>query len=109
MFTVTRDRILSCFFFFNATSTTDIYTYLHTHSLHDALPISSRAAKKPGECRNGARDGGIVDIQMGDHADVRQVADRHADPRVLEMRLECGQLLGRHLDEHHVGDRKSVV
>src|SRR3546814_18653085 len=27
------------FFFFNATATTEIYTYLHTLSLHDALPI----------------------------------------------------------------------
>src|SRR3546814_18625464 len=27
-------------FFFNDTATTDIYTYLHTLSLHDALPIS---------------------------------------------------------------------
>src|SRR3546814_14532660 len=26
-------------FFFNATATTEIYTYLHTLSLHDALPI----------------------------------------------------------------------
>src|SRR3546814_12781774 len=30
---------LSCFFF-NDTATTEIYTYLHTLSLHDALPIS---------------------------------------------------------------------
>src|SRR3546814_16111350 len=29
-----------CLFFFNDTATTDIYTYLHTLSLHDALPIS---------------------------------------------------------------------
>src|SRR3546814_3084271 len=28
-------------FFFNDTATTEIYTYLHTLSLHDALPISS--------------------------------------------------------------------
>src|SRR3546814_429757 len=28
-----------CFFFFNDTETTEIYTYLHTLSLHDALPI----------------------------------------------------------------------
>src|SRR3546814_2908062 len=28
-----------CFFFFNDTATTEIYTYLHTLSLHDALPI----------------------------------------------------------------------
>src|SRR3546814_10322534 len=30
---------LDCFFFFNDTATTDIYTYRHTLSLHDALPI----------------------------------------------------------------------
>src|SRR3546814_2572256 len=29
------------FFFFNDTATTEIYTYLHTLSLHDALPILS--------------------------------------------------------------------
>src|SRR3546814_6860831 len=29
------------FFFFNDTATTEIYTYLHTLSLHDALPIST--------------------------------------------------------------------
>src|SRR3546814_11684694 len=28
------------FFFFNVTATTEIYTYGHTLSLHDALPIS---------------------------------------------------------------------
>src|SRR3546814_19303159 len=31
--------MLFFFFFFNDTATTDIYTYLHTLSLHDALPI----------------------------------------------------------------------
>src|SRR3546814_21175107 len=30
-------------FFFNYTRTTELYTYLHTLSLHDALPISSPA------------------------------------------------------------------
>src|SRR3546814_7866926 len=30
-------------FFFNDTATTEIYTYSHTLSLHDALPISVRA------------------------------------------------------------------
>src|SRR3546814_15173851 len=28
------------YFFFNATATSEIYTYCHTLSLHDALPIS---------------------------------------------------------------------
>src|SRR3546814_1274897 len=32
---------MSCFFFYD-TATTEIYTYGHTLSLHDALPISSR-------------------------------------------------------------------
>src|SRR3546814_11685361 len=32
--------------FFNDTATTDIYTYVHTLSLHDALPISSRSAPR---------------------------------------------------------------
>src|SRR3546814_17298705 len=31
-------------FFFNDTATTEIYTYLHTLSLHDALPISAAIA-----------------------------------------------------------------
>src|SRR6056300_2089167 len=31
------------FFFFNDTATTEIYTNLNTHSLHDALPISDVA------------------------------------------------------------------
>src|SRR3546814_687530 len=33
-------------FFFNDTSTTEIYTYLHTLSLHDALPILAMTAEK---------------------------------------------------------------
>src|SRR3546814_10720887 len=32
------------FFFFNDTATTEIYTYGHTLSLHDALPISGLGA-----------------------------------------------------------------
>src|SRR3546814_5759761 len=31
--------VLNVVFFFNDTATTEIYTYLHTLSLHDALPI----------------------------------------------------------------------
>src|SRR3546814_19651907 len=34
----------SYFCFFNATATTEIYTYGHTRSLHDALPISTMSA-----------------------------------------------------------------
>src|SRR3546814_16463939 len=37
-------RVKMSVFFFNDTATTDIYTYLHTLSLHDALPIYIRRA-----------------------------------------------------------------
>src|SRR5213594_5247202 len=43
------------FFFFNDTATTEIYTSVHTLSLHDALPIlnaADRARPRPGSaCR----------------------------------------------------------
>src|SRR3546814_6405062 len=34
--------IVTCVVFFNETATTEIYTYGHTLSLHDSLPISRR-------------------------------------------------------------------
>src|SRR3546814_19815016 len=44
--------ILVCafFFFFKDTATTEIYTYLHTLSLHDALPIFTRPDIRWGRC-----------------------------------------------------------
>src|SRR3546814_7846702 len=50
--------ILVCFFF-NDTATTDIYTYLHTLSLHDALPIYAEQLGIGGDRlaqRHAARD-----------------------------------------------------
>src|SRR3546814_20909009 len=44
--------ILGFYFFFNDPATTDIYTYGHTLSLHDALPIyayARTAAARAGE------------------------------------------------------------
>src|SRR3546814_5778521 len=38
------------FFFFNEPATTEIYTYLHTLSLHDALPISTTTTAKASRC-----------------------------------------------------------
>src|SRR2546426_8519317 len=53
---MTRLSVLSLFFFFNDTATTEIYTL----SLHDALPISDRcgAARQYGSWRHW-RDRGI--------------------------------------------------
>src|SRR3546814_7625601 len=44
----------SVVFFFNVTATTEIYTYLHTLSLHDALPISSQRDHSSAEASPGA-------------------------------------------------------
>src|SRR3546814_19426308 len=41
----TMTMCCSCLFVFNDTATTEIYTYCHTLSLHDALPISRRWAQ----------------------------------------------------------------
>src|SRR2546429_289880 len=47
--TITRHRhLLFCFFFFNDTATTEIYTL----SLHDALPIFSRICGRMGLMRD---------------------------------------------------------
>src|SRR3546814_14661816 len=47
-----RSTLVNCVFCFNVTATTEIYTYLHTLSLHDALPISLvLATHNPGKVR----------------------------------------------------------
>src|SRR5213594_2037248 len=43
------------FFFFNDTATTEIYTSVHTLSLHDALPISPRARRGSGRAGRPVR------------------------------------------------------
>src|SRR5436190_3190024 len=51
---ILHNVVLSSFFFFNDTATTEIYTL----SLHDALPISRRAASaSPGRSRNPSSSG----------------------------------------------------
>src|SRR3546814_14837622 len=49
------------FFFFNDTATTEIYTYCHTLSRHDALPIwmtpTARGSAPPRSSRRGRRPG----------------------------------------------------
>src|SRR3546814_19302408 len=48
MYTMIADALLFfVVFFFNDTATTEIYTYGHTLSLHDALPISMRTGRPP--------------------------------------------------------------
>src|SRR2546428_12735792 len=50
---VCGSRVLSYFFFFNDTATTEIYTL----SLHDALPISAAGMPRPARSAEAARRG----------------------------------------------------
>src|SRR3546814_16448371 len=71
--------MLYCFFF-NDTATTDIYTYCHTLSLHDALPICLAIAGGVRGCRHL-------------HAVRRKLAEeRRTDTGLAfdsELRVEC--------------------
>src|SRR3712207_8347703 len=51
--------MITLFFFFNDTATTEIYTL----SLHDALPISAAALPPPDPSRNRAGSGDVVGEQ----------------------------------------------
>src|SRR3546814_2012650 len=58
-----------CGFCFNDTATTEIYTYLHTLSLHDALPISKvrTSPSASGEpARSNARSMTSVSVESND-------------------------------------------
>src|SRR3546814_20823359 len=46
-----------CNFFLNVTATSEIYTYCHTLSLHDALPISQRPLARRVPVTIASRDG----------------------------------------------------
>src|SRR3546814_13691348 len=54
-------------FLFNDTATTEIYTYLHTLSLHDALPISAElwitAARSAGLSGPNRDEGGRISVR----------------------------------------------
>src|SRR3546814_11617118 len=96
--------MLVFFFFFNDTATTEIYTYGHTLSLHDALPISMVRAvaverREPGLLgelikaarRRGRRPGGRI-IGALDARDVEQIVEIDSRPRrrILH-RVEIGR------------------
>src|SRR3546814_18204512 len=78
-------------FFFNETATTEIYTYVHTLSLHDALPISGngRHPADPGAEDPGGRRGG------GDHAAGRGHAGREEGAEDVREGAGAGAEAGR--------------
>src|SRR3546814_18320792 len=60
---------VSFLFCFNETATTEIYTYLHTLSLHDALPISCAGLHRALAHTPANRiDAGLGQVNLGYHA-----------------------------------------
>src|SRR3712207_9526429 len=72
-----------CFFFFNDTATTEIYTL----SLHDALPISPRPR------------GELAEEVAGKAVRIRREGPREVDAGDLPM-AGCAVLAGRRSEEH---------
>src|SRR3546814_12294695 len=95
-----------CFFFFTDTSTTEIYTYVHTLSRPDALPISALLGLAVAVDDEHVRAGLIDDdCRLRDHQRLLRLCplDDHADELTGdEQPLRIGQ--GR-AEDHRVGRR----
>src|SRR3546814_14512668 len=76
-----------CFFFYY-TATTETYLYLHTLSLHAALPISS--AHERAAARAGARCGGGT-LRFGAWAGAQRVAAGRRGDTVRDHRSRRGR------------------
>src|SRR3546814_17174768 len=73
------------FVFFNDTTTTEIYTYRHTLSLHDALPIyrivhEAARGLAAGRCSTGEQKALLVSIVL---AHARLIAEARGAPPLL--------------------------
>src|SRR3546814_13796752 len=78
-----------CVLFFNDTASTEIYTYLHTLSLNDALPIYPLLVD-PGVAGSFSQCGGLAGSA---HPGAGRKPDRFRDPnpaRRRELPLGCG-------------------
>src|SRR3546814_18640451 len=92
-------RLLLLFFFFNDTATTEIYTYGHTLSLHDALPISTESCR-PDRAR------GRAEYRQNQH-DEDQIGDLERDPSRTEQPFEEGAIIiGLHPAREGEGRRR---
>src|SRR3546814_18690708 len=109
LFVDDANHVCSClFFFFNDTATTESYTFLHTLSLHDALPIlifpyGAQQLRRPRE-RFLSLEGNVdwFDFWLNDHDE--------ADPAKAEQYARWRRLR-KQRDESRAesADRKSVV
>src|SRR3546814_18823623 len=80
-------------FFFNDTATTEIYTYLHTLSLHDALPIY------PDQAGGAGRIAEQCAATAGAAVDADRAADRIAERQ--ESAVDCRDRKSTRLNSSH--------
>src|SRR3546814_8839201 len=79
---------LYVFFFFNDTATTEIYTYCHTLSLHDALPISRHCSASIGGSPGPDRSGRTMPVRNSRRARRRaQRSEEHTSELQSLMRI----------------------
>src|SRR5256885_15864609 len=102
-----HESVAYCFFFFNDTATTEIYTL----SLHDALPISL-AGKPLGNLRGSQRAAAIArhhQITGRDGLDgpLRPVRQRRSEEHTSELQSPCN-LVCRLLLEKKKSDRTTA-
>src|SRR5213082_1586596 len=97
---------LCCFFFFNDTATTEIYTVSDTLSLHDALPISRdqrlelrRASEMPPRDHRAVLEPEVEQVAV-DEERVAQIG--HGVEEGVKTGLDCG----RDLSQVSVGDHE---
>src|SRR3546814_19621707 len=95
MLCFTSLSLFFCFvFFFNDTATTEIYTYLHTLSLHDALPISSILSPIIAILKeNLAARAGVIEAVMSARNNQIAVATNLIDRRSEEHTSELQSLM----------------
>src|SRR3546814_1157645 len=99
-------------FFFKDTATTEIYTYLHTHPLHDALPISARMADR--QKRAGAalfRIAAAIGRRGGIHDRFCPRIRTHSVKRLQITLIEPGQFRWRRFgrSEEHTSELQSLM
>src|SRR3546814_1948723 len=81
-------------FFFNDTATTEIYTYGHTLSLHDALPISEHRSTKMVRPQSGSLRRISESLSPGDGGKLqRSERTRSSIPRSEEHTSELQSLM----------------
>src|SRR3546814_2362327 len=90
------------FFFFNYTATTEIYTYCHTLSLHDALPIS-----RPGGAPDALGEEG-AEIAFGPRRDGE--ARRHRMAAAVDQEARLARRDDRRTrSEEHTSELQSLM